>query len=421
MIPEKNSPIVEIPLTFDSQSKPQGLDNSKFLLALLVFGVWLFISIISIFTEYTIIQKVLFIVISFIVGLYIVRYLIMREPYFRKKREDLIDKNYEYPYSIFWNIYEVTKSYPYICRYANGLKSIFVAFDKDVIVGKDRDNEYWHYEAISDAYLQMHKRGIDCIHIDYMDVVGKDDRMTNLFNLANDAENDDLREILTRMYDNVEYIMQHSYAAYDVYCFFYNGKDELFMDELDIVINAFLEANYIRCRVLDKEEIGMLVKSIFNIEKFSVNEASEKLFSDLGGTHYITPIWIERGEERKILHKTREEIEAEKRVKEAETYLRNSRVRQSGMKKKMKKLKDEENIELFQDEGMDDFNNGYQNNGFMGGQIRQEENMIDFNSGYGNNVVQERKPMGYQEGPQVSMEQQVNRKKIDDDEDIDLF
>lgn len=401
MIPEKNSPIIEIPLTFDSSSKPQGLDNSKFLFALLVFGIWLFISVVSLFTEYTIIQKILFILVSFIIGLYIVRLLIMREPYFKKKRDELVEKNYEYPYSTFWNIYEVTKSYPYICRYANGLKSIFVAFDKDVIVGKDRDNEYWHYEAIAEAYLQMHKRGIDCIHIDYMDVVGKDDRMTNLFNLAHDSENEDLREILVRMFDNVEYIMQHSYAAYDVYCFFYNGKDELFMDELDVIINAFLEANYIRCRVLDKEEIGLLVKSIFNIEKFSVNEASEKLFSDLGGTHYITPIWIERGEERKILHKTREEIAAEQQVREAEKGLRSSRIKQSGTRGKLKKLKDEEEIDLFENNNMIDFNNSFENSPMQ-------------QSGYNYPMQSFEQNVRYSEN-------NIGKKKIDNDEEIDLF
>ena len=88
MIPEKRSPVVQIPITFDSTSKPQGLTNDKFYLSLLVFGVWLFLSILCFFVDWTILEKVLFIIGSFVIGTIIVRFLLMREPYFKKKREE---------------------------------------------------------------------------------------------------------------------------------------------------------------------------------------------------------------------------------------------------------------------------------------------------------------------------------------------
>lgn len=357
MIPQKGSSIVEIPVTFDSNSKPQGLGNDKFILSILVFGVWLISAILSFFTDMEFFNKILYVVGSFIFAMFIIRILIMREPYFKKKRNELIEKNYKFPYSTFWNIYEITESYPHICRYANGLKAIYVVFDKDVIVGREENNDYLHYEAIADAYLQMHKRGIDCMHIDYMDTVGKDDRVMSLFEMANGAENEDLKEILLRVFDNVEDIMQHSYASYDVYCFYYNGKDELFMDELEVVLDAFLEANYIRCRVLDKEEIGELVKSIFNIEKFSVNYASEKLFSDLGGTNYLKPIWIERGGERKILNKTREELDAEREVREAEANMRKSKKKVKN--RTIRRLREDTDIDLFDDSDTQNIDEDY--------------------------------------------------------------
>ena len=395
MIPEKDSPVVNIPVTFDSTSKPGGLSNDKFYLSLLVFGVWLFVAIVSLFTGMTIINKILFLIVSLCIALFIIRVLIMREHYFKKKREDLVEKNFEYPYSIFWNIYEITNSYPHICRYANGLKSVFVVFDNDVIVGKERDNEYYHYVAISEAYLQMYKRGIDCMHIDYMDTVGKDDRVKSLFEMANNCENPDLKDILTRVFDNVEDIMQHSYASYDVYCFFYNGKDELFMDELDVVINAFLEANYIRCRILNKEEIGELVKSVLNLNKFSVNYASEKLFSDLGVTHYLTPIWVERGSERKILNKTREELEAERKVKEVEKDLRSSKRKVRGKNKAVQKIKDEENIELF-DYEENDIN--LNNNQFI-----EDTTYIDSNEKENDDVINMEKSSVYDEDEEINL------------------
>lgn len=355
MIPQKRSPIVQIPITFDSSSKPQGLTNDKFYLSLLFLGIWIFCSIVLILSALSISQKILYIIGLFLVITFIIRFLLMRESYFKKKREDLVEKDFQYPHSVFWNIYEVTNSYPHICRYANGLKSVFVVFDKDVIVGREQDDDYYHYEAIADAYLQMYKRGIDCMHIDYMDTVGKDDRVNSLFDLANNAENKDLKEILTRMFDNVEYIMQHSYASYDVYCFYYNGKDELFMDELDVVLDAFLEANYIRYRILDKNEIGELVKSVFNISEFSVKDSSEKLFTDLGGTHYLTPIWVERetsnGVERKILNPTMAEIQKQKETKEEERKI----------KKGMKKIKKGQDFDLEDYPQFNNYQNGYQN------------------------------------------------------------
>ena len=367
VIPEKRSPILEIPVTFDSSSKPQGLSNDKFYLSLLVFGVWLFVAVLALFVELEVFKKIVFIIGSFIVATLTIRFLLLRESYFKKKRNDLVEKNYQYPHSVFWNIYEVTNGYPAICRYANGLKSIFVVFDKDVIVGREADAEYYHHEAIAEAYLQMHKRGIDCMHIDYMDTVGKDDRVKSLFGMANEAENPDLKEVLLRVFDNVEYIMQHSYASYDVYCFFYAGKDELFMDELEVVLDAFLEANYIRYRVLDKLAIGELVKSVFNINEFSVRDASERLFSDLGGTHYLTPIWVERetsnGVERVTLNKTSAQKEAERATQEAEKIARKNKV----SKRKNKEIMEEE-VDLF-DDGMmgnqqnyDMYNQGYMNN-----------------------------------------------------------
>ena len=397
MKPEKNDNYIQIPVTFDSSSKPGGLTNDKFILAILVMGVWLALSIFIMFSEWTLFQKIGFDLISFIISLSFSRYIILRERYFMKRRNELQEKDYKITYSNFWNIYEVTNSYPYICRYANGLKAIFVMFEKDVIVGRDLDNDYYHYEAIAEAYLQMSKRGIDCMHIDYMDTVGKDDRINVLFDMASKSENPILGDVLTRIFDNVEGIMQSSYASYDVYCFYYAGKDELFMDELDVVINAFLEGNYLRYTVLDKEAIGELVKSVFNIEKFSVNYASEKLFSDIGSTSYLKPIWVERAGERKILNKTREELEEERKTREAEKDLRRSRTKPSSRGGRMvRKLKDEEEIDLFGDSSNDnqDYENGYDNQGYL----QDYENQENTSGYYNEEYIEENNNQGYTEG-----------------------
>ena len=435
MIPKKDNLYIEIPVTFDSVSKPGGLGNDKFLLAGLCLFVWFLTAILCFFVDLTIFQKILYIVISFICVSTFARFIILREYYFMKKRKELIEKEFKYPYSTFWNIYEVSNTYPHICRFANGLKAVFVMFEKDVIVGRSEDNEYYHYEAISEAYRQMYKRNIDCMHIDYMDTVGKDDRINQLFDMAKSAENPILSEVLTRIFDNVEGIMQHSYASYDVYCFYYNGKDELFYDELEVVIDAFLEANYIRYRILDKDGVSELVKSVFNLEKFSVNYASEKLFSDLGGSYYLTPIWVQRGDEKKILNKTREEKEAERATREAEKSLRSSKVKRKTRKDKMLgKLRENEEIELFGDEYIESVEQ--QNNGFEQQYSEQLDNQQDY---YQDNIVgssqkeSEYQDIEYVESPEEyeeTFEEQPkesgilknrNSNSFDEDEEIELF
>lgn len=428
LIPKKDNLYIEIPVTFDSVSKPGGLGNDKFLLAGLCLFVWLITAILCFFVDLAIFQKILYVICSFICITLFVRFVVLKEHYFMKKRKELIEKDFKYPYSTFWNIYEVSNAYPHICRFANGLKAIFVMFEKDVIVGRAEDNEYYHYEAISEAYRQMYKRGIDCAHIDYMDTVGKDDRVGQLFDMAKNAENPVLSEVLTRIFDNVEGIMQHSYASYDVYCFYYNGKDELFYDELEVVIDAFLEANYIRYRILDKDGVSELVKSVFNLEKFSVNYASEKLFSDLGGSYYLTPIWVQRGDEKKILNKTREEKEAERATREAEKNLRNSKVKRKTRKDKMLgKLRDNEEIELFGDEYVENieykqeyseqFDN--QQETYQDNSIEYQENISDY---------REIEYAGNSEQFEETFIEEPNENKVvknnntfDEDEEIELF
>lgn len=422
MIPEEDSYVVTIPITFDVNSKPQGLTNDKFILSGVVFLLWIALFIISFFVEAEIGSKILFDIGSFVVMMVIVRFLLLRESYFKSRRNELVEKDYQYPYSQFWNIYEVDNAYPHICRFANGLKAVFVRFDKDVVVGREENNEYMHYEAISEAYLQMHKRGIECVHIDYMDTVGKDDRVNCLFKMAEDTENQDLSEVLTRLFDNVSVIMEHSYASYDVYCFYYNGKEDLFLDELDVVLAEFMQANYINKVFLDKEEINELVKSVFNLRTFSVNYACDKLFSDLGGTHYLTPIWVERNDERKILNKTREEKAAEQEVRTEEKNLKKSRRRKTSYEKKLEKMRARQEVDIWGDNSEENKENYSSNNN------QNNENFDDYsqeeyetNDGLEIRGSEELNDTTAFFSTQEIQNELKNQKPYDDDEEIDIF
>ena len=340
MQPKRGTDIIEIPITFDNRGGNRTSVQAKPLWAFFIFLFWLLSTIFAVVvtdgfwaTAYPI--------ISFIILSYVVRFVIVRERYFKKKRKELVENEYMFNHSLFWNIYEISSKHPYIASFGNGMKGIFVAFDKDVIVGKDDDYDYFHHEAIANAYQQADKRGIEWIHIDYMDTVGKDERLKSLFAQAEMASTDDLKRVLTKTYDHIEYTMNRVYASYDVYCFYSTGRDDLFWDELQIVLQYFSKANYIRYRLLNRDSISELVKSLMNIDDFSVNRANDNLFKELYQGQFIRPIWVEADGNRTVMNKTLEEIAEAERVRKAER-----KVKRKG-NKVFKKKQEEPEIDLF--------------------------------------------------------------------------
>ncbi len=338
MRPKQGETIIKIPITFDSSSKGRLLGTGKIFWALMIVGLWLLTSILVIIgaSGFWVFG---YPVLSFVVFSFIIRFIIMREVYFKKKRAELKENDFKFSHNTFWRIYDISDKYPYFSYFDGGFKGVFIMFDKDVIVGRPANSEYRHYEAIADAYQQMAKRGIECVHIDYMGSLGDDTRMDALFKSASVVRNTDLRRVLMRMYDNIGYTMSKSFASYDVYCFYFYGREDIFWDELQVVISHFSNANYLRHRVLNRDEISELVKSVMNVENFSVAKACESLFSG-SVTEFIKPIWVECNGERTVLSKTSEEALEAKRVLQAERGLKKT-------KTKAKSAPKSEDVDLF--------------------------------------------------------------------------
>lgn len=331
MTPQKGDEFISIPVTFDKQSKGRILTRSKFLWSALIFGCQFFIWVLFLLAGSTQ-AKILFPFLGLTCWLLITRFILLREKYFKAKRAELRKQDYMFGTSVFWNVNSIDEAYPYFVRFGSGLLGVFVIFDKDVIVGRPEDDDYYHYEAIADAYQEMCKRNISCMHIDYMDVCGRDDRMKELFHLAANAENEDLRLALTRFYDNIEDLMNRAYASYDVYCFYSQQREELFWEDVQGVINILNQANFVRSRILDKEEIGKLTKTLFNLEDFSVSQACDVIYKDQS-TNFLKPIWTERDGKRTILNKTTEELNEAKRVAIEEKNLRRVKTKKEKLKK----------------------------------------------------------------------------------------
>ena len=357
MIPERGDTEISIPVTFDMQGHRDNLSISKMILGL--FFIFLsFVAMIILFIFVSNDYKPQLPLIVFFGTFYFVRIFFLKEWKYKKKQRDLREREYKFNTKVFWGIYSINEYYPFICNMVNGYKAIFVAFDKDVIIGKDDTADYDHYEAIANAYATMFKKGIHCIHIDYADTVGKDDRLDSLFKNLTETENKDLRNETVRLYDYVQTYMYRSYADYDVYAFFYDGRDEAFWDDLQPVINALSEANYVRNRILSREEIGELCMSLMNLNEFSTTRATESVFlANTRGGNNIKVIWTEKDGERKIVNRTREEIENERRVKAAEAEVRINKLRRNNKKRRRKKKGEidnsidmNKNLDIFDDE-----------------------------------------------------------------------
>lgn len=361
MIPERGDTEVAIPVTFDIQGHRDNLSIRKMVLGLFFIFLAL-VAMILLFIFAADEFKPQLPLIIFFGTFYFVRIFFLKEWKYKKKQRDLREREYKFNTKVFWGIYSINEYYPFICSMASGYKAIFVAFDKDVIIGRDEDADYDHYEAIANAYATMFKKNMWCVHIDYADTVGKDDRMDALFKNLTETENKDLRNETIRLYDYVQTYMYRSYADYDVYAFFYDGRDEAFWDDLQPVINALSEANYVRNRILSREEIGELCMSLMNLNEFSTTRATEQVFlSNVRGGNSIKVIWTEKDGERKIVNRRREEIEDERRVKAAEAEMKMNKLRRNKKKKKSKKGQEDNNgidmnanLDIFDDESTDD-------------------------------------------------------------------
>lgn len=328
MRPIRGSYNIETPLTFDGTGGGRANKSSKLLWVFLVAFVWFFISLTVVILSDSVLFSIFFPLITLVISFYVVRYVVVHERFYRKKREELVEKQYMFDHSVFWNIYEVDKVFPYFCYFDGGYNvGCFVAFDKDVVVGKPDDSDYDHHESLSEAYKQMARRKIDCVHIDYMDTLGKDSRMSYLFSTASNTANRDLKDVLSTIYSNIEGNMERSYSSYDVYCFLYNGTPDMFWTELQPLLNYFKKANYIRYRILNPNGIADLVESLLNIEDFSVSAACDTVYRGLNQSSLLRPLWVMKDGEKQVINRPIEEMRELERIAKAERKAKRGKLR----------------------------------------------------------------------------------------------
>lgn len=334
MIPKSGDTYIEIPLTFDVRPNIKTVSRVK-IYTVMLFLIVFFLASLCLCFFMGFMGVFVGIALTFLVA-YFLRMSILREKYFMSKYKEFEETKGVFEYKTFWNIFDIDEAKPYINHFADGRKALFIALPKDVILGKGEDSEYLHYEGVTAAYGALSKNGISAIHIDYMDVVGKDSRLQKLFESLDKTKDPNLKRLLYSVFNHIRNIMSEEIASYDVYCFYTYSSEELFLSSLDMVVAGLHRANYLGHLLLPKEEVAELVKAIFNLGDFQIKQMCESVLEDNGSTNFLRLIWTETNGERKVINKTKQELDAERRTQEAE----------KAVKVKKKRAADNEELDL---------------------------------------------------------------------------
>ena len=310
---------ITLPITFDYHGGRKDNQRSKRTWAgiVSVVGIIVIIGILS-SKESSFIANLFLASVLFLALFFGVRYIFLDERRVRSNYKVIIDRDLQLDDSVIWGIYSVEDSYPYICRFRNGKSGLFIALNKDVILGKYNESEFEHYEAIGDAYNLAGASRVQIIHIDYMDNVGTDERLEESFSSLGEVSNPDLKNLLTEVFSFQQEQMMQNVTTFDVYAFLWTGSDISAWNTIQRILACFMDANYRSYHVLNALDLRELTKVVMNLEEFSVVKASSGAFETSVSSN-ITPILLvdSDGNETK-LGKTREELQAEAKQKAAE-------------------------------------------------------------------------------------------------------
>lgn len=349
MTPKQGDSMINLPITFDYQGGRSENKKHKIIftiiivvLALLFDGVVIFLSSFELW------QKILLCIIVPYLLLLVLRFFIFDESYYSDQFESLKRKDYELDTKDFWQIFDIDDYYPYICYFKNGRKGIFVRMEKGVVVGKSEFASFSHYDSIGDAYNIAHAFNMDIVPIDYMDNVGNDVRLQQLYDDLIDVDNPDMRDMLIDIYDNLGAEMGDSYACFDVYLFLTRDKAKNFLYNVQTVVGSMLGGNFITYKILNRQEISRICPVLFNFEDFSLVEACDNVLQNVHHSG-IVPLKVEHGDGTcEVLGKT----VAEKKL-QAEEDARKQQERKRSKTKTIQKEKskvvvqDDETFDLF--------------------------------------------------------------------------
>lgn len=332
MQPQSGDTYINLPVTFDYRGGRSANKKNKIIATILIV-VFVIIGVVVSFLNDNLVlwQQVVYSMVVCYIGLLLLRFVVLKEGYYSKIYEGLVQQDYVLDVGYLWQIFDIEPEYPYTCYYKNGQKGIFIRMEKDAVTGKPDTADFDHYEAISNAYNVAHALNMNIVHIDYMDNVGNDPRLQNLMDGLSDVENPDMQDLLQDIYENLQDEMSRTYTSFDIYLFLTRDKFDNFIYNVQTVANTMLGGNYITYKVLNRSEISGVCKALFNLHDFSIIDACETVVAT--GHHGVVPIRVTHADGSvDVLNKT----VAEKKAAQEEA-MRKALEEQEARKKKRKK------------------------------------------------------------------------------------
>jgi hypothetical protein len=278
--PEVDDFTIRIPTAFDQSSGRIDRKTGK-IITVIVLTLLVIVTIIGTFNsdDKSMLAKIFTLLGVVLAVTFWLRFITFTELTYSDAFESLKEKDYTPSLRSYWRIFKVDDMFPYICHYKDGSKGVFVAFVKDVVVGKPNTVMFDHYDAIGRAYQAVGSSPISIRHIDYMNSLGDDSRLDGLFATLNNCDNPDVKELLFQIYDNLGFQMSQDYASFDVYLLKGNLSDVNLWYNIKKILDVMISSNYLSYKVLDAKSIESLTKIVFNLKSFNIQEACESVFA----------------------------------------------------------------------------------------------------------------------------------------------
>lgn len=307
--PRKDEDSVRLPVTFVYSGGRDESSTTRKYTAWILGVLNIIIGIFLLFGKNNsgIFAKLVIVSLFYYFSFLFIRYVVLREHKLRKEYYSQIDTDHELSLQDIWGIYEIDGEGLKVCHFRNGKKAIFVKLEKDVIVGRDSDSEFMHYEAIADAYNKAYEVKAVPIHINLMSYVGKDERIDGLYANAGKCSNPDVRVALNSVYSNLESQLLDETSTFDIYCFIYSSSETDYVYKTREILTELLKANYMGYIPLGDLELRDLVVDLFNLNKFSVVSAMQDALAD-SEYSIVVPIELRSPSGVSKLNKTKAEI-----------------------------------------------------------------------------------------------------------------
>lgn len=331
LIPDVRRDFMYLPITLDvNTGREDKLKWRLFFLGGLVV-IYIFL-IVYFFSKRNILRALTSLLLWLVVFVMVGRFIIMKEVSVRRNYDKLIREDYKLDSSVIWDIYGYSELNPQIFQLTNGRKRVLITVKKDTMIERTDADNFDFGEIKAEAYRVAHANGLTLYNIDYMDSVGRDERLDNWYNESMNTSSEDFREFYSEIFTYTKDLISGELTASELFALDGNLDDALFLRAVNEFISKLMDGTYyVGYKVLrgdlDSEEIGDIAKSMFNLMDFSVSSAMSRVYNAKSVS--IIPLSVRDSQGITVINKSRAEKKLEK---EQKTNNKDSKIQEKGTK-----------------------------------------------------------------------------------------